>query len=289
MGNLNIDDVIIVTVIITTKNEATNINNCLKSVVEYGYPRDKFEIIVVDNFSIDTTIRLAGAYTNKIYTIGKNRAAQLNYGAMQAKGKYLLYLDADMVLGEGVMAECISVCEEGDYAALYIPESILWSGHFGKVRNFERKFYNATCIDAVRFVKKSKFFEIRGFDEDLLFGLDDWDFDRRIKEVGKVTITKKPLYHNESSITLLKYLKKKSGYMKTFDRYFLKWGKKDPVVKKQFGLFYRYIGVFFEKGKWKKILYHPLLFIQVFLLKILVGIIFIYYRLRRGMAANGYD
>ncbi|MCD6228212.1 MAG: glycosyltransferase, partial [Candidatus Omnitrophica bacterium] len=40
-----------VSVIITTKNEEKNIDNCLKSIITQSYPLKKIEIIVVDNNS----------------------------------------------------------------------------------------------------------------------------------------------------------------------------------------------------------------------------------------------
>jgi len=39
----------LVSVIVTTKNEEKNIGNCLTSINEQTYPKDKIEIIVVDN------------------------------------------------------------------------------------------------------------------------------------------------------------------------------------------------------------------------------------------------
>lgn len=277
---------IIVSVIITSKDEAHNIGNCLQSIIRQTYPQEKIEIIVVDNYSTDKTVEIARKYADAVYVIGRNRAAQLNFGAKEAVGKYLLYLDSDMILSDNVIGECVNMCEKDGYIALYIPEKILGKRHFSKVREFERSFYNATCIDAVRFVKKRKFFEINGFDKNLLFGLDDWDFDRRIRTLGRTSIIKTHLYHNETNVTLWKYLKKKAYYVKTFDKYFQKWGRNDSLIKKQFGLFYRYFGVFIEKGKWKKLLRHPLLFIQVFLLKILVGIVFLMSKFKKTQASQ---
>ncbi|MBU4481653.1 glycosyltransferase [Patescibacteria group bacterium] len=45
----------LVSVVITTKSEEKNIENCLKSILNQTYPRDKIEIIVVDNNSSDRT------------------------------------------------------------------------------------------------------------------------------------------------------------------------------------------------------------------------------------------
>jgi glycosyltransferase involved in cell wall biosynthesis len=43
----------LVSVIITTKNEKSNIENCLKSVLAQSYPKEQIELIVADNNSTD--------------------------------------------------------------------------------------------------------------------------------------------------------------------------------------------------------------------------------------------
>ncbi|GCC09993.1 N-glycosyltransferase [archaeon] len=46
---------LLVSIIITTKNEEKNIANCLESIRTQSYPSEKIEIIVVDNNSTDRT------------------------------------------------------------------------------------------------------------------------------------------------------------------------------------------------------------------------------------------
>jgi len=54
----------LVSVIITTKNEEKNIENCLKSIKLQTY--QNIEIIVVDNNSSDQTKELSQKYTDKV-------------------------------------------------------------------------------------------------------------------------------------------------------------------------------------------------------------------------------
>jgi len=192
-----------------------------------------------------------------------------------SKGEYFLHLDADMLLGRNVISECARKIENNkDIIALYIPEIVLGEKYFSKVRRFERSFYDGTAIDAVRFIRKDKFFEVGGFDE-TLYAAEDWDLDKRLKKLGKFDMTNSPLFHNEAGFNLAKYLGKKKYYSKNFNAYIAKWGKNDPDVKKQFGGFYRFVGVFFENGKWKKLISHPLLTIGMYFLRFSVGINFL--------------
>lgn len=261
----------VVSVIVTTRNEERHIGNCLESVKKQTYPRASIEIIVVDNNSSDKTKEIALGYTDKVYTRGPERSAQRNFGVRQAKGKYILYLDSDMTLSPGVIKECVDKCESGGCVALYIPERIIGEGFWIKVRDFERGFYTATCIDAVRFVRKDKFLETGGFDETLT-GPEDWDFDRRIGLIGKTAVINACLYHNEDNFDLKKYVEKKLYYTRDFECYALKWGRQDRTIKRQMGPGYRYFGIFLEKGRFWRLFSHPFLSLAMYSLRLAVGL-----------------
>jgi glycosyltransferase involved in cell wall biosynthesis len=87
----------LVSVVLTTKNEEKNIYRCLQSIQSQTYKN--LEIIVVDNYSEDQTIKIAKEFTSKIFLKGPERSAQRNYGMIDvAKGIFVIYIDADMIL-----------------------------------------------------------------------------------------------------------------------------------------------------------------------------------------------
>lgn len=102
----------LISVIIPTYNEERNITTCLEAIFRQDYPHDRLEIIVVDNNSTDRTKEMAKKYTDKVYNKGPERSAQRNFGVNKAQGKYILYLDADMILSENVVSECVGKCEK---------------------------------------------------------------------------------------------------------------------------------------------------------------------------------
>lgn len=262
----------LVSIIIPTKNEEKNLEKCLKSIKKQSFLISQIEIVVVDNNSSDKTREIALNYTQKVFKKGPERSAQRNFGVNNAEGKYILYLDADMSVSFDLVFECFQKMESDyDLVALYVPEIILGKGFWIKVRNFERSFYDETVVDGLRFIRKEKFLEAGGFDEKL-YACEDWDLDKRIKKIGKFSKVQNPIYHNEDDFSLNKYLKKKAYYSKNFHDYIKKWGKDDEDVRKQFGFWYRYFGVFLENGKWKKILLHPILTSGMYFLRFLVGI-----------------
>ncbi|MFM7035603.1 MAG: glycosyltransferase family 2 protein [Planctomycetia bacterium] len=269
----------LVSIVITTKNESRNIVACLESVRRQTF-QDQ-EIIVVDNASTDDTKDLARRYTNKVFDHGPERSAQRNFGVAQAAGTYILYLDADMILEPGVVAECVGICEANPrVAGIYIPEQIVGEGFWIDVRAFERSFYDGTVIDAVRFLPKRIFDAIGGFDASMC-GPEDWDFNKKVRHVGEVVVSQAKVMHNEGQFDLSRYLAKKAYYAGNFDAYIARWGANDPDIKRQLGPFYRYVGVFIERGKFWRLVRHPILTAGMYWLRFRVGLRYLQVKLAR--------
>jgi len=291
----------IVSVIVTTKNEAKNIESCLRSITVQTYKN--IEIIVVDNGSSDNTKETALKFTANVFDKGPERSAQRNYGMIEkSHGKYVMYIDADMLISPRLVESCLEEMNKERCVAIHIPEIVLGKSYFSRVRRFEREFYNGTCIDGARFFLKSALVSAGGFDEGMS-GPEDWDLDKKIKKIGKIGLIENRknqmppenwelsgfimergvlpadsgnvIFHNESEFSLGGYLSKKIYYSNSFESYIKKWGKNDPDIKKQFGFLYRYLTVFLEKGKWLKLLSHPLLTFGLYFLRILVGFTYI--------------
>ncbi|MFZ5366171.1 MAG: glycosyltransferase [Patescibacteria group bacterium] len=277
----------LISIIITTKNEEANIFRCLESLKHQTYPQDKIEIIVVDNNSNDKTKEIAKKFTKRVYNLPglekmkkiKNpRAVQLNFGVKKSRGELIFFPDADMTFEERLVEEAANLIGKNNFDALFIPEEVTGKGLFGKIRNFERSFYNGTCIDALRIVKRGLFLKAGSFDEEnIAFGFDDWDFNKKIKDIGaKIGMTANKIFHHEEELTLRKYLSKKGGYATTAEEYIQKWGKNDLDVKRQFGFWYRYFGVFTENRKWKRLIKYPILTGGMYFLRLGVGAVYLY-------------
>lgn len=263
-----------ISIIVPTKNEEKNIENCLKSIKNQSYKNT--EIIVVDNNSDDKTKGIAKNYTDQVFNAGPERSSQRNFGAKKSTGKYLLFIDADMIISNHLVEECIQICKiNRKLIGLYIPEKIVGEGLWIKVRNFERSFYNGTVVDAVRFMNRGPFMEVGGFDNNLI-ACEDWDLGIRLNKIGDFGIIDAPLYHNEGKFDITKYLNKKNYYIRDLkDNYQKKWSRNNHILKKQFGIYYRFIGIFIEKGKWIKLLTHPVLSILMIYLRFRLAINYI--------------
>ncbi|OGD91596.1 hypothetical protein A3D81_00605 [Candidatus Curtissbacteria bacterium RIFCSPHIGHO2_02_FULL_40_17] len=213
----------LVSVIIPTLNEEKNIASCLLSVKNQTYKNT--EIILVDNFSKDSTLEIAKGFGVRIFKAGTERSAQRNFGSRKSKGTWLLFMDADMELTPNVIKNATVTASKNKFDAIIIPEKVKGDNFWAKCLNLEKKLYmNQPSILAARFFEKQKFLKLGGYDEDLIAG-EDWDLHVRSQKAGiKIGMSKSVIYNNESNMNLLEILKKKFYYAKNIKIY----AKKHP-------------------------------------------------------------
>jgi len=87
--------------VVLTKNEEKNIEECLKSLSFCD------EVIVIDDFSEDKTVLIAKESGAKVFqrNLNEDFAAQHNFGISRAKGKWVLFIDADERVPEALASE----------------------------------------------------------------------------------------------------------------------------------------------------------------------------------------
>jgi glycosyltransferase involved in cell wall biosynthesis len=251
-----------VSIIITTKNEAVNIANCLKSIKQQSYLN--IEIIVVDNNSTDGTKKIAENYTDKVFNKGPERSAQRNFGAKKAKGKYLLFLDADMVLERQVIEDCVKILADNkSVKAVIIPEKSYGNSFWARVKAFEKSFYvDNNDVEAARFYYKNIFIQQNGFDEKIT-GPEDWELSQRVSRIYPIARVKSYILHNEGNLSLIKTMKKKYYYAVNFDIYQNSMIEKNVSTKKMI-VFHRY-KLYFSNPH--KLFFNPVLGLAMLFMK----------------------
>jgi cellulose synthase/poly-beta-1,6-N-acetylglucosamine synthase-like glycosyltransferase len=100
------------TVIIPARNEAVNIKACVDSILAQDYPKDAFEIIVIDDFSEDDTAFIVQALSQQYPQVrllqlkdhckeGETLAYKkkaIEIAVAEAKGDWILTTDADCIV-----------------------------------------------------------------------------------------------------------------------------------------------------------------------------------------------
>ncbi|MDE2483912.1 MAG: glycosyltransferase family 2 protein [candidate division NC10 bacterium] len=146
-----------VSVLVITRNEEENIQQCLESVIWAD------EIVVVDALSEDHTVEISRRFTDKVYlNPWSGFPAQRNFGLERVSGQWVLILDADERVTPEVQEE-IQAClgranQDGVVVAYRIPRQnyffgrwLRWGGAFPDLqwRLFKRGFirYDETTLD----------------------------------------------------------------------------------------------------------------------------------------------
>ena len=271
-----------ISIVIPTKNSGWILPICLEGIRKQKYPKGRIEVIVADNDSNDNTIDLAKRFGAKVVNVsGKPPLVcqQRNLGAQNATGEWLIFLDHDMEISPDLLDDfVIQARKNTSVDAWFIPERIITGSNFlTAVRNFERQFYNATPIDAVRIIRKTIFFKTSSqYDPLLSNGPADWDLDIQLRHIGcRFGSINKPLFHHEERMDFLRYILKKGTWAGGIEAYKKKWsekyrGKYKNIIDQQFGIKYRGTIVFFEKGKWKKVIQRPDLYLWVLRIKLVM-------------------
>lgn len=96
------------TIVIPVLNEEKRIGPCIKALLDQDYPKDKYEILIVDNGSHDTSVKIIQSYERvgdprlKLLFEPKGGITFARQRALEeAKGTYYITTDADAIPPKG--------------------------------------------------------------------------------------------------------------------------------------------------------------------------------------------
>jgi len=240
----------LVSVVVTTRNSARTLERCLRSIRQQTYPR--VELIVIDNGSSDATVETAWRHADVVAAQGPERSAQRNYGAELATGEYLLFIDSDMELTVGVVADGVEAIRTSGRPATIIPEESVGEGFWVRCRILERSCYAGDDrVEAARLYARDAFIEARGYDARLT-GAEDWDLSRRVARGQRLPRTAAVIIHHEPDTNLRTAFSKRRYYAPGYLRYLRKHGR-DAVAQGNPLLRMAYV------RNWRMLGRHPLL------------------------------
>lgn len=184
-----------VSVIIPVKNGNKTLGACLRSIKRSYFKN--IEIIVVDDHSTDNSVEIAESYDCKVLQSvegdGANRAR--NFGAKNAKGDILVFIDSDVVIKRDTILTIVETLQDGGVDAVV---GIYTTRH--RHENLVSQYKNLwirysylkspPAIDwlfgAISGVKRDVFDKIGGFNVELLahHGNDDIELGKRFKQAN---------------------------------------------------------------------------------------------------------
>jgi glycosyltransferase involved in cell wall biosynthesis len=180
-----------ISVIVPAYNEAKSLPDCLTSLRNQTYAPHRFEIIVVDNGSKDTTPQVAKKYTSKVftYTDFQGCAATRRYGVKQAKGDLFVFIDADTSVGKDCLEKIASRFEDSKLMCLggkvlskkksfWLAGIFEFAHIFFLMNNF---FHKPLLWGAIMAIRKKAYIGVGGFDHSLT-SADDWELALRLQK-----------------------------------------------------------------------------------------------------------
>lgn len=126
-----------VSVVVPMRNERRYIERCLRSLVALDYPRDRFEVIVVDGGSTDGSLALVESMRDELPNLrvvenrGRHTSRGLNLGLAFARGEVIARVDAHASVAPDFLTESVAALRRTDADAVGGPIETLGEGRAG--------------------------------------------------------------------------------------------------------------------------------------------------------------
>lgn len=185
-----------VCVVIPTLNEEDHLPGAVDSLAAQTLsPR---QVIVADGGSTDRTAEVALARECRVVRGGLPGVGR-NNGAREARGRWLLFLDADVVVPPAALEQAVGIAEAGGIDALscwFVPDSAGWrvrlmhwvtAGYFW----LSTRLRWPHSIGGFMLVRREIHEAVGGFDESVIVA-EDQDYARRISRVGRYAFVRRP-------------------------------------------------------------------------------------------------
>lgn len=189
-------------IVIPFYNNSNQVKLCIKSIIKYfKIKKTKFEIILVDDASKKIHNKeiknFISNFSNYKFTIIRNfknygPATSRNIGSSSAKFDYIFFLDSDTILHKNILKIILNNLKKsniiiGHYH--FVPANNTISANFKAIFNYfhfsqkkvtKYETFNSACA----VIKKKIFFELKGFNRNIKWGMDyeNEEFGRRISK-----------------------------------------------------------------------------------------------------------
>jgi glycosyltransferase involved in cell wall biosynthesis len=188
-------DLPFLSIVIPMRNSAATIEACLAAATSVDYPKDRCEVIVVNDGSTDDCGERAARFDVQVVTLPQSggAGAARNRGADQARGDYIFFTDSDCVVPANVLRVCAAaIAEHGDdciiggtYTPLAHDHALFNSFQSVFVNYSETKYPNPDYIAThAMLLPRSLFEQGHWFKEQFLPILEDVEFCHRLRREG---------------------------------------------------------------------------------------------------------
>jgi len=195
---MNTEKIKKVSVIIPTHNQKEILAKTLDYLILQDYPKDQYEIIVVDDGSTDTTEKMVeskmGSEVSLRYLYQKQRGPHFarNLGIKKARGEIIIFVDSDIFTASNFISEHVKFHQKFGDVVVSGPtvrtdrlDNVFADANRRKTKKLLFDFSGPSFITANLSVKRKFLIRAGGFDEEFTgFGWHDWELGLRLKKLG---------------------------------------------------------------------------------------------------------
>jgi cellulose synthase/poly-beta-1,6-N-acetylglucosamine synthase-like glycosyltransferase len=207
-----------ISLLVAAKNEEKTLSRSLGAMVSLDYPKDRYEVIVVEDGSTDNTPELCAKFarehpdTLKFFhrEISKGKPSALNFALAKSRGDIIGVFDADSIPSSRCLRTVISSFSSGASALQGFTESDAKGGFLTRLLTHEHDaWFNAYMTGRKRlnlfvpfagscqFLRRDTLEKLGGWDENSL--TEDMEISLRLEEAG-IPIQYEPLLKGKEGI-----------------------------------------------------------------------------------------
>ena len=180
-----------VSIVIPCYNQGVYLSETLDSVLAQSY--ENWECIIVNDGSTDNTEIVAKEYCKKdkrfvyVYQNNSGLSKARNTGVANSDGFYILPLDSDDIIASQYLEFAIKAFEKNENLKIVYCRAELFGEQKGewKLPEFSmERMLGRNCIFCSGIYKKEDFIRVGGYNSNMKYGFEDWDFWLSLLENG---------------------------------------------------------------------------------------------------------
>ncbi len=177
-------------VIVIARNEEASIADCMQSVLD-AFSGHSYELIFVDSASEDKTVEIVRQFPTKIIhlpnSLPKRPSVAREAGRLQAKGKWILFLDGDCTLIPTWLQPAIEAMQKNkSLAGIAGEREEITTDSMGLQKSHHHSLYrqkSASSLGGCAAYKHDVLKEVGGFNP-FLYSSEEAEFGARIRKAG---------------------------------------------------------------------------------------------------------
>jgi len=193
-----------VTIGICVRNGAPTLREAIESVMVQDYPHELMEVIFVDDGSTDDTLSIINDYASKMdmkvkvfHHEWKGLGYSRNIVVNNAEGKYIIWVDSDMILLKDFIKKLVDFMEQHPKVGIAKGKQALipgknalatleaYSRAAGRMVDYASDKGRFKALGTGGAIYRRQIFEhVGGFDEELRGYNEDWDLEIRARAAG---------------------------------------------------------------------------------------------------------